>query len=125
MNMSEAAKEQNPVIHATVKSANAISKLSSRSVRTSKMTRTNATTIPITYDPCQFKSKYTDEYTGEILGPALISDAIIDERDYLNDHVWRIEDKATMFSIKDHVFARSRWVMGNKGDRLEPDMRAR
>ena len=55
----------------------------------------------------------------------MISDAIIDELDYFNDHVWRIEGKATMRGIKDHVFLRSRWVMCNKGKHIAPDMRAR
>ena len=44
---------------------------------------------------------------------------------YFNDHVLRIEDKATMLGVKDHVFVRSRWVMCNKGDHIEPDTRAR
>ena len=36
-----------------------------------------------------------------------------------------IEDVNTMKSISDHVFVNSRWVLCNKGDESEPDMRAR
>ena len=45
---------------------------------------------------------------------------MIHELDYSNDHVWRIEDKATMLGIKDHAFVWSRC-----GDHADPDMRAR
>ena len=93
--------------------------------RTSKVTRTNGTTIPVTYNLCNFKQQYVDEYAGEILDPHLIADAIIDELEYFNDHVWHIEDKATMLGIPEHIFVRSRWVMCNKGEAINPDMRAR
>ena len=87
MNVSEEANEQNPVTHASTKSAAAAAapKPSSQSVHISKVTRTNGTTIPRTYRPCQFKNQYTYEYTGNILSPALISDAIIDELDDFHD----------------------------------------
>lgn len=55
--IGEVAKAQNSVIHAITKSAAANPRPSSQSVRTSKLTRANGTTIPITYDPCQFKSE--------------------------------------------------------------------
>ena len=100
MNIREEAKEQNSVINAITKICicNPEAKLSQRAYFQGD--RTNGTTIPITYNPCQLKSKYTDECTGEILDPAVISDAIIDELDELNDRVWRIEDKAIMICIK-------------------------
>ena len=44
-----------------------------------------------------------------------------DELAYFNDHVWRIEDKAIMLSIKDHVFVWSRWVVRDKGEHRVPD----
>ena len=39
--------------------------------------------------------------------------------------MWRIEDKATVLGIKDHVVVRCRWVISKKGDHRESDMRAR
>ena len=93
--------------------------------RTSSVKRTNGTSIKVTYDPCNFKYNYLDEYTSEILETKLISDAIIDELDYFNDHVWQIEDRSKMLSVVDHIFVRSRWIMCNKGDSSSPDMRAR
>ena len=110
----EEIEEQRSSINAITKTSAEIPKTIETSVRTSKVTKVDGTDIPITYNPCQFKPKYVDEYTGELLDPSLISDAIIDELDHFNDHVWRIEDKATMLGIKDHVFVRSRWVMCNK-----------
>ena len=93
--------------------------------RSSIAKKTNGTRIPVTYNPCNFKTAYNDEYTGEILEPHLIANAIIDELDYFNEHVWMIEDKAKMLGVPDHIFVRSRWVMCNKGDSTDPDMRAR
>ena len=81
-------------------------RLVNNSVQTSKVTNVDGIVIPTTYNPCQLKAKYVDEYTGELLDPSLMSDAIIDELDDFNDHVWRIEDKATMLGVKDHVFVR-------------------
>jgi hypothetical protein len=121
----EEMEEQRSSINAITKASAEIPKTIENSVRTSKVAKVDGTVIPITYNPCQFKPKYVDEYTGELLDPSLISDAIIDELDYFNDHVWRIEEKATMLGIKDHVFVRSRWVTCNTGDHIEPDMRAR
>ena len=93
--------------------------------RTSKVTRTNGTSIPVIYSPCNFKTAYVDEYTGEIVKPHLIKDANLDELDYFNEHVCQIEDKANVLGIPDNIFVQSRWIMCNKGDNLAPDMRAR
>jgi hypothetical protein len=43
----------------------------------------------IAYD--NWKQAYTDEYTGENLLSQLAHDAMIDELDYLNEHVWEVE----------------------------------
>ena len=121
----EEMEEQRSPINAITNASAEIPKTTETSVRTSKVTKVDGTVIPITCNPCQFKPKYVDEYTGELLEPSLISETILDELEYFNDHVWRIEDQATMLAIKDHIFARSCWVMCNKGDHIEPDMRAR
>ena len=36
-----------------------------------------------------------------------------------------LEDSSTMHMIPGHVLVRSRWVLCNKGDQENPDMRAR
>ena len=41
-------------------------------------------TLPVVYDPTNSKTHYTDEYTGEVLPPQLIRDAIEDELNYFN-----------------------------------------
>ena len=92
----EEMEEQRSSISAVTKASAEIPKTIVNSVRTSKVMKVDGTVIPITYNPCRFKPKYVDEYTGELLEPSLISDATIDELDYFNDHVWRNEDKATM-----------------------------
>ena len=47
-------------------------------------------TLPIVYEESNFKSRYLDEYTGEVLQPSLIRAAIEDELDYFNSKVWEI-----------------------------------
>ena len=109
----------------TSKSVPSSKRPSDTELRKSVVKKTNGTSIPVTYDPCHFKPKYIDEYTGEILESHLIADAIIDELDYFNQHVWKLEDKSQMLADPEHIFVRSRWIMCNKGDSTNPDMRAR
>ena len=97
----------------------------SNAVPTSSIKRVTGGVLPIAYHQDQFKQKYVDEYTGEVLDSHLIQAAIMEELDYFNDRVWEIETKDDMFKIQDHVFVRSRWVMCNKGDAENPDIRAR
>ena len=49
----------------------------------------------------------------------------MEELNYFNDKVWEIETRDDMMQIDDHVFVRSRWVMCDKGDADNPDIRAR
>ena len=79
----------------------------------------------IAYKPENFKDRYVDEYTGEVLDPTQIKAAIIDELDYFNSKVWQIEHVSDMYGKSDYVRTRSRWVMCNKGDADNPDCRAR
>ena len=81
--------------------------------------------LPIGYHQENFKPRYVDEYTGEVLDPHLVKIAIMEELNYFNEKVWQIQSKESMFDVKDHVFVRSRWVLCNKGDAAEPDIRAR
>ena len=82
-------------------------------------------TLPVGYEPEHFKAQYIDEYTGEILPTELIRAAMVEELNYFNERVWEILPKADMYQHEDFIFVRSRWVMCNKGDALEPDCRAR
>ena len=50
---------------------------------------------------------------------------MIDELDYFNEHVWEVDTLEHMKTVPDYILVRSRWVMANKGDSAEPDMRAR
>ena len=92
---------------------------------TSTLKRVTGGVLPISYHPTQFKAKYVDEYTGEVLDSQLAQAAIMEELDYFNDRVWEVEDKANMFKVDGHVFVRSRWVCCNKGDSESPDIRCR
>lgn len=80
----------------------------------------------IDFEETQFKQAYIDEYTGEILQNDLIKAAMIEELTYLSEkEVWMIEDISKMKEIADNVFVRCRWVLSNKGDDSDPDMRTR
>ena len=72
-----------------------------------------------------FRNKYLDEYTGETLEPSLIAAAIREELNYFNQGVWKIELKTNALQKPDAILVRSRWVLCNKGDNKNPDMRAR
>ena len=79
----------------------------------------------IGYKNENFKDRYIDEYTGEVLDPVQIRAAIIDELNYFNSKVWQLEKVSDMYLMKDYVRTRCRWVMCNKGDADNPDCRAR
>ena len=81
--------------------------------------------VPITYEEANFKSRYMDEYTGETLAPHLIRPAIEDELNYFNQKVWELSTMDDMKKVPDYVLVRSRWVLCNKGDANNPDVRAR
>ena len=81
--------------------------------------------VPITYEESNFKSRYMDEYTGETLAPHLIRPAIEDELNYFNSKVWQLSTIDEMKRVPDYILVRSRWVLCNKGDSANPDVRAR
>ena len=56
---------------------------------------------------------------------SLIQAAIVEELDYFNDRVWEVSTRNEMMKVDGHVFVRSTWVNFNKGDALNPDIRAR
>ena len=92
-------------------------------VKRSKIPRTSGGYLSVSYDT--WKYMYTDEYTGEILPTALVHAAMIDELDYFNENVWQAESKEKALAYPDSILVRCRWVLANKGDSEEPDVRAR
>ena len=93
--------------------------------RTSSIPRMRGGSVPVIYNECNYKDRYVDEYTGEILPAPLIRDAIEDELNYFNEKVWQLCSQEEMKKIPDYILVRSRWVLCNKGDRDDPDVRAR
>ena len=114
-------------IHAVTDSAGTIPTTTESLPRppTSSIQRVTGGVLPIQYHPQNFKPRYVDEYTGEVLDPLLVQAAIMEELNYLNDVVWDVETKTSMTAVLDHIFVRSRWVLCNKGDADSPDIRAR
>ena len=91
----------------------------------SSVPKVNGGKMPIVYDESNFKPRYLDEYTGEVLAPHLIRTAIEDELDYFNSKVWQICTMDEMRKVPEYILVRSRWVLCNKGDSQNPDVRAR
>ena len=81
--------------------------------------------IPIRYLAHSFKSEYRDEYTGEIIPIHLVRAAMEEELNYFNAHVWDAVEKRVAFKSENFKLVRMRWVICNKGDDSEYDVRAR
>ena len=73
-----------------------------------------------------FKPVYKDEYTGDELPHKLVRDAMIEELQYFNRIVWEpVPVQDAKADSEDFRPIRTRWVISNKGDRQNPDIRAR
>ena len=94
-----------------------------QAVHTSKIQKTGGGYMNISYD--NWKPRFVDEYTGEVLQDQLVQTAMIDGLDYFKQHVWEVDTLDHMKTVPDYMFVRSRWVMSNKGDSAEPVVRAR
>ena len=70
-------------------------------------------------------SQYLDEYTREPFDHALVRAAIQEELDYFNTHVWELCDAKRVMEDSEAKVIRTRWVITNKGDAQNPDIRAR
>ena len=70
------------------------------------------------------KPRYTDEYTGEMLRDELVQTAMTDKLAYFNHHVWETRTLDQMKTVADYMLVRSRWVMANKGESKDSDVRA-
>ena len=77
----------------------------------------------ISYD--NWKPRFVNKYTGEVLQDKLVLAEMIDELDCVNQHVWEIETLDHMTTVPDYMLVSSRWVMADKGDSKDPDVRAR
>ena len=92
-------------------------------VHMSSVPKVSGGNMPVAFRPANFKPKYLDEYTGAVLDPKLIREAI--ELNYFNAKVWHLSTVEEMETFPDHILVRSRWVLCNKDDETSPDVRAR
>ena len=81
--------------------------------------------LDVSFAESSFKTRYLDEYTREELPLHLVKAAMIDELSYFNDHVWQVSTMSQARADPDSKLVRTRWVLCNKGDEEEPDIRAR
>ena len=72
-----------------------------------------------------FKPVYRDEYTAEELPNDLVHKAMCEELMYFNSVVWELVDVEEAKKAEDYKLIRTKWVVCNKGDMAEPDVRAR
>ena len=93
-------------------------------VRT-KVNKVQGGSITMDYDVRNVKPVYRDEYTNEELPTELIHAAIREELNYFNARVWEVTEKEGLAKYKDSKVVRCRWVLCNKGDAANPDVRAR
>ena len=94
------------------------------SIGKTKMQKNGGGEIEADLNTIKFKTQYFDEYTGEPLPSHLVRAAMIAQMSYFSEKtVWTAADWADMKSSKDSIFVRMRWVLCNKGDLKEPDVR--
>ena len=75
-------------------------------IKTSQIEKTGGGYMNISYD--NWKPRYVDEYTGEVLQDQLVRTAMIDELDYFNQHVWKVDTLHHMKTVPDYILVRSR-----------------
>ena len=98
----------------------------SEPVPTSQITRTNGGKVEIDFQDWNFKPRYLDEYTGEVLDPELMREATMEELCFFNDkRIWELAELKGVKAIADAFHVRTGWILCNKGDPTTPDMRAR
>ena len=72
-----------------------------------------------------FRDNYKDEYTQESLPSEWVQQAIHDELDFLNQKVWIGTPMSVAMADPGAKIIGTRWIINNKGDANEPDVRAR
>ena len=66
-----------------------------------------------------------DEYTNEPLPHPELVEPMYDDLEYVNDHVWAAVPLSQALSDTHAKVIGTRWVLCNKNDRANPDVRAR
>ena len=72
-----------------------------------------------------FRDDYKDEYTNGLLPSAWVREAIFDELDHFNKNVWTVVPESVARSDPDAKLIGTRFIINNKGDVHQPDVRAR
>ena len=72
-----------------------------------------------------FRTQNRDEYTSETLPASWVRDAIKEELDYFGEKVWEAVPIQDALKERDAKIIGSRWVICNKNDPSNPDIRAR
>lgn len=71
------------------------------------------------------KPRYLDEYTREELPLKELQEAMRDELSYLNENVWEGAPIDEALLVPNAVVVGTRWILSNKQDKEDPDVRAR
>lgn len=124
---NESRKAHKHLINA-LKSSTADDKLpdavpSDAPVHKTKVKKVNGGGFNISYE--HWKATYHNLYKGDMLKHKLVQDAMRDELDYFNKHMWEIDMIEHAKTVPDYIVIRSRWVLSNKGDEEHADVRAR
>ena len=102
-------EEQAGVINAVTKAANTIPIDSEgKPPMTSSIKKVLGSELPIAYHSNQFRARYIDECTGEVLDPLMAQAAIVEELNDLNDRVWEVSTKDEMHQVPGHIFVCSK-----------------
>lgn len=72
-----------------------------------------------------FKTQYRDEYTEELIPTSRVEATMQEEIDYFNDRVWVGVPLEQALADTGSKIINTRWVLCNKGDSNDPDVRAR
>ena len=83
----------------------------------SHITRTNGGKVKVDYTDDNFRPRYIDECTAEVLTPSGIRAAIVEELIYFNNiQIWQLEDLSEVKANAEAVHVRTRLVLCNRGD---------
>ena len=93
----------------------AVDKNSPKVCPASSIPKVGGGTVTIKYEATNFRERYLDEYTREVLPLDLVKAAIVEELNYFNERVWEVADEAEASRAPGYKLVRSRWVICNKG----------
>lgn len=81
--------------------------------------------MKLKFSGANFKPVYRDEYAREPLPSGLVHKAMCEELEYFNNTVWELVEKSEAEKEEHFKLIRTNWVVCNKGDAQDPDVRAR